>query len=134
MDGTLPTDGTTNTLLGSENLNCQSECLSIKANLKFPRCCPCLTRTCRPKINDTPACSFDNGYYQELIGLGGDPRRAPNWSQRQVRSGNWQWVGFPGGRQITMLNADIGKVLVQIISVVVATSLYDMQVSTNTQV
>lgn len=54
---------------------------------------------------------FDNQYHQELIGRNGDMRLAPNWNQDLVRNGDsflpdrWQWEGFPGGRQVTMLNS-----------------------------
>ena len=56
---------------------------------------------------------FDNGYHEELVGRDGDLRMAPNWRQERVVNGGsipdrWQWVGFPGGRQVTMMNSDVG--------------------------
>lgn len=58
---------------------------------------------------------FDNEYHQELIGRGGDVSLAPNWLHRLVKNENGlpdrrQWVGFPGGKQVTMMNSDIALV------------------------
>jgi len=63
---------------------------------------------------------FDNQYYEELVGEGdsleAQMEGAPQWRQTQVINNEtelldrWQWVGFPQGRQVIMLNADIALV------------------------
>lgn len=57
---------------------------------------------------------FDNQYYEELVGEGdslvAQIEGAPQWRQVLVENNEtdlldrWQWVGFPQGRQVIMLN------------------------------